>query len=458
MNLKGKAMAETNNTSGAGAPEQTNNTSGAGAPEEQHDHEHHHHHHHHRSSAPIHEMHKVQRRIKHRMKHLKKWQIATAVAAAAALAVFAGFGVHRYQEKKHIEAENAAWYAANGLNGPDGQDLAGGAQDGADGPANGQNGSQSTQEIDYGPISNNTYSEQMALRRLQPFANKEVLYNGQRYTRNTAVKTILLMGLDRSSDDLQQIRPDLAEQGQTDVMFLIAHNTYRNTVEVLLIPRDTMAAMKAVTDDGERISDSVEQICLAFSYGDGVYKSCELACDAVTRLLGGLSVDHYMLTDLRSINTVNDMVGGVTVTIPNDRAVWSDPEFVKGKRVTLHGSQAERFVRSRDQSDDFSSLLRMEHQKIYLQAFQTQAKSCIKKDPDFLDELFDAVESDILSDMNRKDYVKLAGSIVNTAQLQDKDFRTLPGEAQVGEIYLEYIPHYADINETVLDMFYRKVD
>ena len=450
-------MAETNNIPGAAdAPEQ-NNTAGAGAMEQnnnaeqpEHHHEHHHHHHHHRSPAPIHEMHKVQRRVRHTMKHMQKWQIVTAVAAAAALAVFAGFSVHRYQEKKRTEAEIAAWYAANGLNGQ-------GAENGPDGPANGQNGGQSTQDIDYGLIANNIYSEQMALRRPQPFANKDVLYNGQRYTRNTAVKTILLLGLDRREDDLQQIRPELSEQGQTDLMFLIAHNTFRNTVEVLQIPRDTMAAMKVRTNEGEQISDTVEQICLAFSYGDGVYKSCELACDAVTRLLGGLNVDHYMLTDLRSINTLNDMVGGVTVTIPNDRAVWKDPEFVKGKKVTLHGSQAERFVRSRDHSDDFSALLRMEHQKIYLQAFQTQAKACIKKDPDFLDELFDAVDADILSDMNRKDSVKLAGSIVNTAQLQDKDFRTLPGEAQMGEIYLEYIPHYADINETVLEMFYRKV-
>ena len=79
-------MAETNNISGAAdAPEQ-NNTSSPGAPEEQHDHEHHHehhhHHHHHRSPAPIHEMHKVQRRVRHTMKHMQKWQIVTALAAA----------------------------------------------------------------------------------------------------------------------------------------------------------------------------------------------------------------------------------------------------------------------------------------------------------------------------------------------------------------------------------------
>ena len=114
-------MAETNNISGAAdAPEQ-NNTSGAGAPEEQHDHEHHHehhhHHHHHRSPAPIHEMHKVQRRVRHTMKHMQKWQVVTAVAAAAALAVFAGFSVLKYQEKKRTEAEIAAWYAQNGLDG-----------------------------------------------------------------------------------------------------------------------------------------------------------------------------------------------------------------------------------------------------------------------------------------------------------------------------------------------------
>ena len=447
-------MADTENSKrsqpGGSTAEKPEQQHSSGAPEQPEQHSsgssehHHHHHHHHRSSPPVHALHKVQRSIRHTVKHMQKWQIAAALVFAAALVVFAGVSVQKYRERKRIEAENAAWYAQNGANGQNDPDS-------AQNPAGGQ-------EIDYGPLSNNDFSDQLALRRLQPFANKDVLYNGQRYTRNTAVKTILLMGLDRSADDLQQIRPELWEQGQTDLMLLIAHNTFRDTVEVLQIPRDTMAAMKAVTDDGRQTSDTVEQITLAFGYGDGVYKSCELSCDAVSRLLGGLEIDHYMLSDLRSINTVNDLVGGVTVTIPDDRSVWNDPAFVKGQKITLHGSQAERFVRSRDQSDDFSSLLRMEHQKIYLQAFQNQVKSCIRKDPNFLDELFDAVDADILSDMNRKDYVKLAGSIVNTAQLQDQDFRMLPGEAQMGEEWLEYIPHYADINETVLDMFYRKVD
>jgi len=457
MNLKGKSMAETNNTSGAGTPEQTNNTNGVpeqtsntsgatGAPEE----EHHHHHHHHRSTAPIHEMHKVQRRIKHRMKHLKKWQITAALVITAALLVFAGFSVQKYREKKRTEAELAAWYAANGLD-------ADSARNGASGVGSAES-AQNTGEIDYGPLSNNNFSDQLAMRRLQPFANKDVLYNGQHYTRNTAVKAVLLLGLDRTKDDLQQIRPELWEQGQTDFMLLIAHNTFHNTVEILQIPRDTMAAMKAVTYEGQKISDTVEQITLAFSYGDGVYKSCELTCDAVTRLLGGLPMDHYMLTDLRSINTVNDMVGGVTVTIPEDNAVWNDPAFVKGQKITLHGGQAEHFVRGRDKSDDFSSLVRMEHQKIYLQALQPRIKACIKNDPEFLDDLFDAVDADILSDMSKKDYVKLAASMVNTAQLHDSDFRMLPGEARMGEVWLEYIPRYADINEIVLDMFYRKTE
>ena len=202
-------MAETNNTSGA-----------TGAPEE----EHHHHHHHHRSPAPIHEMHKVQRRIKHTMKHLKKWQVVTAAATAAALLVFAGVSVQKYREKKRTEAENAAWLAQNVM--PESQNGMSALQNGSPESQNGVSASQNgtdTKEIDYGAISNNMFNNQLALRRPQPFVNKEVLYNGQRYTRNTAVKAILLMGLDRKSDDLKQIRPELWEQGQTDLMVLIAH-------------------------------------------------------------------------------------------------------------------------------------------------------------------------------------------------------------------------------------------
>lgn len=312
-------------------------------------------------------------------------------AAAAALTfVLAGGGItfRMVQERKATEAADAAqqakWESA---------EQAAATQSAPDI----QTG---RRQVDYAFFATNEYSEQNAFNRQQLFKNKELIYGGKRYLRHTGTRAILLLGLDRRGDDLMEERVPW-EQGQTDAIFLLAHNTARNTVKILKIPRDTMAVMPGTDVNSVKVSEGISHLSMAFNAGNGVYESCETTCEAVSRLLGGLKIDHYMLGDLKVIADVNDLVGGVTVRVPEDRTEWADPEFRKGELVTLHGQQAERFVRSRNIHVYFSAIERMERQEIYLIALKKKLKEELKKDQGLVEKIYNTIENDMLTDMKQ---------------------------------------------------------
>ncbi len=371
------------------------------------------------------------------------WIKFAAAAAAAAILAGAGVTARLYSQKKATEAADAAQRAKWEGSAASQENAAGQDQSAAAG----------RKEIDYGYFATNEYSESNVRNRAQLFKFKTILYNGKHYARHTGIKAILLLGLDRHGDDLKEERVPW-EQGQTDAIYLLAYNTARNSVKILKIPRDTMALMEWTNNEGVVIGDRIQQLTLAFTAGDGVYDSCQKTCDAVSRVLGGLPIDHYMLGDLNVIGDVNDLVGGVTVKIPEDDANWEDPAFVKGKTITLQGKQAETFVRRRDVTKDNTALGRIERQEIYMIAFEKQLKKCLKSDGKFVDRMFDTIEGDMLTDMKRGEYVDLTLSLLSGSDLSGKDFLLLPGETNNDKYYDEYRPHYADIDEMILDIFY----
>ena len=272
-----------------------------------------------------------------------------------------------------------------------------------------------------------------------------------------------MLGLDRKGDDLHEERLPI-DQGQTDAIYLLAYNTSRNTVKILQIPRDTMAVMHSIDDDGKDLGMTVNFLTMAFNSGDGMTLSCENTCEATEMLLGGLAIDHYMVGDINVITDLNDLLGGVTVVVPRDGMEKADPAFVKGAKITLHGDQAERFVRTRDVTVDSSAVTRISQHRAYIIGFQRRLKQCLKSDGRIVDRMFNTIENDILTDMKRSEYTELTLSMLSGGEdLKDGDFLMLPGEpkpSQIydGQIYDEYYPHFADINRLVLDLFYYPTD
>ena len=283
---------------------------------------------------------------------------------------------------------------------------------------------------------------------------KRLSYNGVAYEKDANMKAYLLLGVD-SKGSLQDTYARL-ETGLSDGMFLICENTKDHSVKIIQIPRDTMCPIYQTNDNFEVTDIVIDHITAAWDTGDSHELSGTYSCRAVSWLLGGLPLDGYMAGSIPIINLLNDAIGGVDVTIREDNLTQFDPSFVKGQTVHLEGDLAEKFVRRRDITVDFTPMTRMDRQRQYAVAFEDKVVQLQKQDSSTIPHLFDLVQDNIMTDMEKADYLKVAMDIAMSSDpLTEEDFCSYNGENVAGE-HDEYWPDYEDIDKLVLSLFYNK--
>ncbi len=292
---------------------------------------------------------------------LRSCGIAAAVIGTG-LAVW--YGVGMYQQRKDQEAMIAARYETQQENPEETlAEMAKEDQESAD------SGTQTGKEMLF--EENTVFWNGKTYKRNQESADsgtqtgKEMLFeentvfwNGKTYKRNTYVKAVLCMGVDRDGPMTETTLS--GDGGQADGIFLLANDTARGSMKILLIPRDSMteitktdtswtetngAKLGEVVDhlslsyaygdggsmkilliprdsmteitktdtswtetNGAKLGEVVDHLSLSYAYGDGREKSCEYTKQAVSHLLMGLKIDSYMAADLEIIASLNDEV------------------------------------------------------------------------------------------------------------------------------------------------------
>lgn len=362
---------------------------------------------------------------------LRSCGIAAAVIGTG-LAVW--YGVGMYQQRKAEEAMIAARYETQQEN-PE-ETLAEMAQEDQE---SADSGTQTGKEM--------------------LFEENTVFWNGKTYKRNTYVKAVLCMGVDRDGPMTETTLS--GDGGQADGIFLLANDTARGSMKILLIPRDSMTEItKTDTSwtetNGAKLGEVVDHLSLSYAYGDGREKSCEYTKQAVSHLLMGLKIDSYMAADLEIIASLNDEVGGVTVTIPTMGMEQADPEFVFGQTVRLKGEQAERFVRFRDTERDNSAISRMEQQKLYISGFFQAVKEKNRTESNITEHLFEMSQDYMVTDMAKDEYLKLAINALEGEGLTSASFKMAPGTGTATETYDEYYVDQEALVPILLDLFYRE--
>lgn len=190
-----------------------------------------------------------------------------------------------------------------------------------------------------------------------------ITFNGEQYQLKSNITTILVMGTDKYSDDIQN-ETSFRNSGQADFLMLLVVDDDAKTVQAIPIDRDTMSDITILGVLGNETGMRETQICLAHGFGNGMEQSCELQCQAVSRLLLGIDIPYYVAMSMDGISELNDAIGGVTVTLKDDFSAL-DPEMTVGKTITLKGAQAEYFVRNRKDIDVGTNESRMVRQKEY---------------------------------------------------------------------------------------------
>lgn len=271
-----------------------------------------------------------------------------------------------------------------------------------------------------------------------------VISRGEKYEFNKDIACILIMGVDRK--DLDDDRT-IGTAGQADAIYLLVLNTAENTARVLTVSRDTMTDVSKYSVEGNYIGIEKMQLCLAYSYGDGKETSSQNTKQAVSRLLYGIPIHSYVTIDMETVPVLADVVGGVTVPA-------YDGDKKLGYDVTLTGSDALLYVRSRNRENADANNYRMEKQRHFIKAFTNKFTSMAKSNISVVFDTYSALNNDgnMVTDVSLAQLTYLATNFLSG--ISNFTFVNVPGEITQNGNHAEFYVDNSALYDIILDTFY----
>jgi LCP family protein required for cell wall assembly len=283
---------------------------------------------------------------------------------------------------------------------------------------------------------------------------RNLTYEGKNYQYNSLVTAVLYAGID-SEGELQEART-YGDKARADSISLIVLDKKNEKMSILALNRNTMTTIQRYTTKGRALDTYTAQLAYAYSYGNGGEASCENLRDAVSELLGGIPIQEYVVTNRSSMTWINDLIGGVTVTVPDDELASAHPEMTKGAVVTLDDSNVEDFLRYRDTSTDFSNTGRMLRQQAYITAYVPQLKEKLLDDPNGVWSEIQEMDAYIQTSITKNKYLSLA-NLLDQVSFSDEDYFQLEGENQIGDTYEEFYYDEEALQRKVIELFYEEI-
>ena len=143
------------------------------------------------------------------------------------------------------------------------------------------------------------------------------------------------------------------------------------------------------------------------------------------------------------------LVSSMTFTSPIDGRTIN-----KGETVTLHGKEADYYVRHRDTEKLDSNNERMQRQQEYIRAFMSSIVPAAKKDISVITKLYDEIKvnSDTSLDLPKITYIA-STALTKLRNASDIEYVSLKGPITMGE-YAEMNVTNEETLKTMLHVFY----
>lgn len=282
---------------------------------------------------------------------------------------------------------------------------------------------------------------------------RTITWKDKEYQYNSLITTVLYAGLD--STDPLKASETYSNKARADSISVVILDKKKKKMSILALNRDTMTEIRRYTRTGEDMGTYVSHLGYAYSYGDGGEVSCEDLKEAVENLLG-ISIDEYAVTNQSSITSINDLVGGVTVTVPNDDLAAMYPELKKGAVVTLDDSNVKDFLQHRDTAADFSNEGRIERQQAYVTAYVDLLKNRLASEPDQLWQEIGQMNDYLQTSITKNKYLSLA-RLLEKVSFSDADYYRPTGKDSAGELHDEFYVDEDALRQLVIDLFYEEV-
>lgn len=278
----------------------------------------------------------------------------------------------------------------------------------------------------------------------------KVEIDGVTYEQKMDLTSLLMIGIDKkSTDEIKGYR----DGGQSDLLLLLVIDHKGRTIRQLQIDRDTMTTVNVLGMFGNSAGSRVMQICLSHGYGMDRQERCKNSIKAVEGLLNCPEIDLYTEIPLDAIASLNDLLGGVTVTLEDDFTA-ADPAMRKGATLTLTGEQAITLVRRRMDVADGTNEARMTRQREFMDAAVPLIRNKIDESSGFVTTMIDTLSPYLTTNMARG---RMINEINRSYHYEVEPVQYLSGEYSIGEDgFMEFHANEQSIVDFVLDAFYTK--
>lgn len=275
------------------------------------------------------------------------------------------------------------------------------------------------------------------------FDGSTITVDGITYERNTDIKNVLLLGIDKSAEEIESADIAFEAGGRADVIAILAINKKTETVDVIGISRDTMVNVDVYGKDNIFVRTANMQIALQYSVADNMKRGNWLMKNKVSEILYGLPISGTVSFTMDGISTLIEAIGGITVTMDDNYKIF-DKIYTKGKTVKLNGKEAYDFIHYRDINEFGSNNIRMKRHILIMRTLASKLKDIGDSGIEMLQKVAEPyMESDIDAD-----------TIHDIAKYQLSDsVITLPGENREGthdEFYLDDIA----LRDIIIKTFY----
>ena len=278
-----------------------------------------------------------------------------------------------------------------------------------------------------------------------PVASKTIERDGIAYYPRQDIQVMMVLGIDQYGP----VTPSESynNTGEADMISLVVFDEATEQIDILCLNRDTMMEIPVLGLGGKPAGTRYGQLALAHTYGTGMADSCENIRSAVSQLLYGITVDHYVSMNMDAISMLNDAVGGVTVNVTDDFSDV-DPTITTGT-FTLRGEQAVKYVQVRKNVGDQMNVSRMQRQEQYMEGFLKSLRQV--SDETFVLETYDLVSDYIVTDCSAR---SLASMLSRYQDYQLDQIVTPEGENVRGQQYMEYHLDEDQLDSLILELFY----
>ncbi len=282
-----------------------------------------------------------------------------------------------------------------------------------------------------------------------------IIYHGDIYDYNEDVMTFLIMGIDKSDDEVKEVYGEV-NGGPADALFLLVFNPHDKSTRIIGINRNTMADVDIYDEYGNYVNTRRAQIAVQHGFGDGLEQSCELQKLAVSKLFFSLPIHGYAAINMSAIPAINDAIGGVDVT-PKSSFITGNCSFVQDQMVHLNGNMAFDYLHYRDVNQAGSADLRLQRQKEYLMAYISKAKSMAKKNPMLISDIYDTIKKQMVTDLTAQEVFFLSTTTLDYSFNNDNLY-LLKGYTNIGDTFEEFYADNDELIKLMIEVFYEKVD